>query len=292
MNAIASFISGGGTLVVFGYEDLWPEGADAAAKEAFDRLLPARPGTGTVDVGPEELIPAEHPAAAGVAWNEHPPATFLKATPGQNSLALASVGQQGIVWLAEQETAAVFWYPILSSISGHINPLRWFLNERLLVSSLHWGAREKLRRSIQAKRNLWLVSLSLLVCIVGITNAMLMSVTERFREIGTMKCLGALDKFVVRLFLIESSMLGAVGSIVGALFGFLLAFLRALLAYRITDLRTGETRWLVLSYFPTSAILLWAVVAVTIGIILSTLAAIYPAYRASTMDPIEALRHE
>ena len=47
----------------------------------------------------------------------------------------------------------------------------------------------------------WLIVLSLLVCVVGITNAMLMSVTERFREIGTMKCLGALDSFIVKLFL-------------------------------------------------------------------------------------------
>jgi hypothetical protein len=43
----------------------------------------------------------------------------------------------------------------------------------------------------------WLVILSLLVCVVGIVNAQLMAVTERFREIGTMKCLGALDRFIL-----------------------------------------------------------------------------------------------
>ena len=46
--------------------------------------------------------------------------------------------------------------------------------------------------------------MSLLVCTVGITNSMLMAVTERFKEIGTMKCLGALDSFVVVLFMLES----------------------------------------------------------------------------------------
>jgi putative ABC transport system permease protein len=46
----------------------------------------------------------------------------------------------------------------------------------------------------------WIIILSLLVCVVGIVNAQLMAVTERFREIGTMKCLGALDRFVLRLF--------------------------------------------------------------------------------------------
>jgi hypothetical protein len=57
----------------------------------------------------------------------------------------------------------------------------------------------------------WLMSLALLVAFVGILNAMLMSVTERFREIGTMKCLGALDSFIIKLFLIESLFQGGVG---------------------------------------------------------------------------------
>ena len=53
-------------------------------------------------------------------------------------------------------------------------------------------------------KQVWLVCMSLLVAIVGIMNAMLMSVTERFKEIGTMKCLGALDSLIVRLFMIEA----------------------------------------------------------------------------------------
>src|SRR5207249_1402902 len=66
----------------------------------------------------------------------------------------------------------------------------------------------------------WLIGLALLVAFVGILNAMLMSVTERFREIGTMKCLGALDSFIVKLFLIESLFQGIVGTIIGVFLGF------------------------------------------------------------------------
>jgi len=50
----------------------------------------------------------------------------------------------------------------------------------------------------------WMAALALMISFVGILNAMLLSVTERFHEIGTMKCLGALDSFIVRLFLLES----------------------------------------------------------------------------------------
>jgi len=68
-------------------------------------------------------------------------------------------------------------------------------------------------------RMTWLVIMSLLVCLVGITNAMLMSVTERYKEIGTMKCLGAYDIFIVELFFIESALVGFIASIIGWLLG-------------------------------------------------------------------------
>src|SRR3954468_24800436 len=69
----------------------------------------------------------------------------------------------------------------------------------------------------------WLIGLALLVAFVGILNAMLMSVTERFREIGTMKCLGALDSFIIKLFLIESLFQGVAGTVIGIAVGLLLS---------------------------------------------------------------------
>jgi hypothetical protein len=68
-------------------------------------------------------------------------------------------------------------------------------------------------------RIIWLAAMSLVVATVGIVNSMLMSVTERYKEIGTMKCLGALDSFIVRLFLLEAGLLGILGSALGALVG-------------------------------------------------------------------------
>lgn len=128
---------------------------------------------------------------------------------------------------------------------------------------------------------IWLISISLLVCVVGITNAMLMSVTERYREIGTMKCLGALDWFVVKLFLIEAVFLGLVGSAVGALIGFVAAILAAMSQY---DNVLGSLPW-GRAFFGLLA-------AVAIGGLLSIVGAVYPARRAGRMPPADAMRTE
>ena len=103
---------------------------------------------------------------------------------------------------------------------------------------------------------------------------------------------GALDSFIVRLFLIESSFQGAAGSLVGAMLGLLLAFGRALFFYRATDPNTGRTCWLAVRYFPGWQVLLLVLVGVLVGVILSVIAAIYPAYRAAKMEPVEAMRSE
>jgi len=131
-------------------------------------------------------------------------------------------------------------------------------------------------------KDLWLVMLALLVCFVGIVNAMLMSVSERFREIGTMKCLGALDSFIVKLFLLESSFQGAAGTVMGIVIGFVLSLLRATFAY-------GRYTY---TYFPARDILLSAAMSVAVGVILCVLAAVYPAGTAARMEPVEAMRVE
>jgi len=61
------------------------------------------------------------------------------------------------------------------------------------------GVLEQLRGPEQRSQTAWMLGIALLISFVGIVNAMLISVTERFREIGTMKCLGGLDSFIVKL---------------------------------------------------------------------------------------------
>ena len=128
----------------------------------------------------------------------------------------------------------------------------------------------------------WLVILSLLVCVVGIVNAQLMAVTERFREIGTMKCLGALDRFILRLFILEAGMQGLAGAGMGALVGAVFSLLSGWLRFGFVALTSLSWTKLVASIG----------FAVGVGFLLSLLGVLYPALVAARMQPVEAMRVE
>jgi ABC-type antimicrobial peptide transport system permease subunit len=129
---------------------------------------------------------------------------------------------------------------------------------------------------------MWLLALSLMVCVVGIVNSMMMAVTERYREIATMKCLGATDSFILKAFLIESGALGALGSTLGSLIGVLIALWQNWATF-------GGTVWASLSVGGLFATMGFALIA---GIILTILGALFPAWRAARLHPIEAMRLE
>ncbi len=128
----------------------------------------------------------------------------------------------------------------------------------------------------------WLIGLALLVAFVGILNAMLMSVTERFREIGTMKCLGALDGFIIKLFLIESLFQGGVGTAVGVAAGVTLS------AASMTT-RYGTYAWRNAPWGNLAGCLLGCL---AVGVGLTVAGAVYPAWQAARMQPIDAMRVE
>ena len=128
----------------------------------------------------------------------------------------------------------------------------------------------------------WIIILSLLVCVVGIINAQLMAVTERFREIGTMKCLGALDRFILRLFILEAGMQGIAGAVAGAVAGGVFSMLSGLLRFGTVAL--AEVSW--------TAIAGSVCIAAGVGFLLSLLGVFYPALVAARMQPVEAMRVE
>lgn len=130
-------------------------------------------------------------------------------------------------------------------------------------------------------RAVWIGVISLLVTVIGIANAMLMSVTERFREIGTMKCLGALSSFVTQMFVLEASIMGLVGGIAGAIFGAIFAIVIYTCTYGFG---------LVFGSIPLVSVLMFGGFSILAGIVLSVIAALYPARVAAAMVPATALR--
>jgi predicted lysophospholipase L1 biosynthesis ABC-type transport system permease subunit len=128
----------------------------------------------------------------------------------------------------------------------------------------------------------WLIGLALLVAFVGILNAMLMSVTERFREIGTMKCLGALDSFILKLFLLESVFQGVAGTLIGVTLGLGLSLLSITISY-------GGFAW---HDLPVAALAVRVLLCLAVGVGLTVAGALYPAWQAARMQPIEAMRVE
>lgn len=124
------------------------------------------------------------------------------------------------------------------------------------------------------EKRMFVMALSMLVAFVGITNSMLMSIKERHREIATFKCLGAVNAYVRRMFLLEAMIQGGMGSIMGIVLGVTL------------HLAANE------AWAGATAALEVAAACLALGLFMTALAAAWPIRAALAMMPIEALRVE
>ncbi|MCU7490032.1 MAG: ABC transporter permease [Bacteroidota bacterium] len=166
------------------------------------------------------------------------------------------------------ESAVGYMRTIRKVGAGEENDFEIFSNETVMqtINGIKQGA------EIGA---MVIAAIALLAAGVGIMNIMLVSVTERTREIGVRKAIGAQKKNILIQFLFEAVVLSVSGGIIGILFGVGIGNLAGLL------LKATPT-------FPIMSVLTGVIVCLAIGITFGT----YPAYKAANLDPIEALRYE
>lgn len=130
-------------------------------------------------------------------------------------------------------------------------------------------------------RWLWM-AVALLICTAGVFNAVVMSVTERVKEIGTLKCLGGRNVHIMLIFTFESLLLGALGGVLGGLLGYAVAILMFL--------SSVGPRYLTGTMLVDSSINVLLCVAISTA--LSLLASIVPVWLATRIEPAEAMRYE
>jgi putative ABC transport system permease protein len=126
-----------------------------------------------------------------------------------------------------------------------------------------------------ANGSIFVVGIFMVIGGIVIMNIMLASVTERTREIGVRKAVGATRRDVLLQFLIESAVMAAIGGVLGILTAMSISFAIS-----------------TLTPFPMSLPLRWVFLAIFIATAIGVFFGVYPAHKAAKLDPIEALRFE
>lgn len=157
----------------------------------------------------------------------------------------------------------------------------------------------------EAQSWMLMLVLSLVVSGAGVLNAMLTSVSQRYREIGTIKCLGAMDSLVLWSVLVESAVLGLGGAIAGLVVGLVVSLALGLVENGLGFFGTFFAGLLPASDLPAGLraispggmhrgvwLALSAGFVFVVGMLLTTLGAAVPAFIASRMPPVEAMRGE
>jgi len=227
------------------------------------------------------------PLPAGTLQRVSPRLVAEPAALGAGAAGLLVLGGGNFPELDLAAVVAALKQPVVASSAEPREPqlAKGGLNLVRLARELPAEERSRLNKKLAREhfRGLWIVVISLVVTVIGISNAMLMSVTERFRDIGTMKCLGATSRFIRQIFLLEASFMGLVGGALGVVLGLAVSLATYFVLYDASlVLHTLRAELLGVAFAAAQAMLA--------AVVLSVVAALYPARFAARMVPADALR--
>lgn len=237
--------------------------------------------------GLSELRLWSKPLPAGTLQRISPRLVETPAALAAGAAGLLVLGQGNLPQLDLWAVVAGLKQPVVALAAEPRDPqlLQEGFSTVRLARELPADERLRLSKKLEREhfRGLWIIVISLVVTVIGISNAMLMSVTERFRDIGTMKCLGATSRFIRQIFLLEASFMGLVGGAVGVVLGLAVSLATYFVLYDAA---------LVLHTLRAElfAVALAAAQAMLAAVVLSVVAALYPARFAARMVPADALR--
>src|SRR5215475_2372419 len=169
------------------------------------------------------------------------------------------------------------------------------------IPSLHfadWRQRnESFFTVLEVERNMMFIILSVIVVVAAfnIISGLIMLVKDKGREIGILRTMGATQGAIMRVFLITGASIGVVGTLAGCLFGILFCLrideIRPFVAW-ITNTNVFDPNIYYLTRLPADINLRTTSTIILMALVLSVLATLYPSWRASRLDPVDALRNE
>jgi putative ABC transport system permease protein len=191
-------------------------------------------------------------------------------------------------FLPAEQTAGYSTITIKATSPTHVAPIQKRLEERGLQTFALIDQFQEMQKGFIIM-DMFLLAVGMIgitVASLGITNTMVMSILERYREIGIMKAIGATDGNVQKIFLFESGMIG----LLGGLFGLALAWVVSLVINGFVNrFASGEG----VPYIHYFSFPWWLCLgAILFSILVSLMAGVYPTLRAARVDPVVALRHD